>query len=155
MSIRILFVDDELRTGSSGQSYMNDYVDELREFGNFDVVTADGPDRALELLSSQAVGREFQVAILDVMMPPGTQLKRTSEGVSTGIELAKEIFARWPKIKIVILSNMAAPKSAYGEASTFQGLRKGGVVQEVLFKLDKNPEDLLEVVRDLLKKRGS
>lgn len=91
---KILFVDDDMFLASL-------YIDALIDAG-FSVATADSVAEALSLAHSEP----FDVAIIDVMMPPGPQHGQveTAGGLKTGKVLAREIRDALPDAKLIALS---------------------------------------------------
>lgn len=154
MKKRLLFVDDELKTGpvesmESIRNYLDYYVLEFLDSGLFTIDGADGADSALDLLASQ----NFDLVIVDVMIPESEKLRQETgnagDGVWTGITLARDIHQKKPNLPIIILSNMAG-EASNRNSSVFEELRREGVVQDVLFKLDNRPEDVLNTVNRIL-----
>ncbi len=77
--MRILLIDDEIRKAQA-------LIDYFREVCDWNTEIASGPDRALELLKG---GRAYDLIILDVMMDPGTVVRRelSDRGRDTGLIL--------------------------------------------------------------------
>lgn len=148
---RILIVDDEIEepTTSDGYEeellgYMAYYVQALRDKG-FDVVTATGADQALAKLHAQG---DFDLVILDLMMPPGQTFtsEETALGMRTGMRLAEQIHLDYPTAAIVILSNNVPCGGTGSPRSDCQKLVDSGVVKRVFFKPDTTPFDFVEHV---------
>lgn len=140
MSFRILFVDDEFAPDSENQlgSYMSYYELELKECNHL-VVRTSTVDEALHLLSANT----FDVAILDVMMPPGIALERfdTANGMRSGLVLARKVHELYPNLRILILSNVAENRGA------FTDLLEEKIIESVLFKLETTPASLAALLR--------
>jgi CheY-like chemotaxis protein len=136
----ILFVDDEFSpdTRTHYGSYMSYYKEALIEAG-FDVTCVRSTDEAI---ASAGLGR-FDLAILDVMMPPGEVFRNedTRKGLMTGPLLARSLHKFDPAMPIMFLSN------AGGNQELFATSIDRAVVREILFKLDVTPLDLVEKVR--------
>jgi CheY-like chemotaxis protein len=140
---KILIVDDELATADAAPhgSYMWYYTQALRD-GGFHVSKAQGPDDALEELSSK--NKEVDLVILDIMMPPGKAYEKedTLDGLRTGVFLAKAIQSRRPHLPILVLTNVQNPE-------TLSQLRQIHSVKEILYKPDCTPFDLVDEVQSL------
>ena len=97
--MRILFVDDEVRR-------MATVVDELRLEGH-EVVFQAHVDPALALINDP--GEQFDVVVIDVSMPPGRafQTDDTDGGARTGFHLYDVLRQMRPKIKVIVLTNVA------------------------------------------------
>ena len=92
----ILWVDDDL-------FFLQSMVEDLRDAG-FNVLTADGPDGALEYLRS---GRsKIDLVLLDVAMPHGNSLSPidTRAGFATGLALARLIQREHPNLPLAAFS---------------------------------------------------
>lgn len=152
MAHRILFVDDELKSGpiEAIRNYLDHYVLELEESKLFTVAKADGADEAIRLLKEDST---FAAAILDVMMPRSESLRQESgdagDDVWTGVTLAIYMHEKWPKLPIVLLSNVPSSSSSR-KGLGFQEMQEKGIVREVLFKLDNTPEDVLNRLMAIL-----
>jgi DNA-binding NtrC family response regulator len=86
---RILVVDDE-------EEVREILAETLVDFGYL-VLTAAGAEEALSVLARDG---SVAMVITDVRMP----------GMS-GLELAEEIYARWPEVKVVLISGYFLPQS--------------------------------------------
>lgn len=142
----ILFVDDEfapegIDTAHLLGSYMSYYSLALREAG-YRVTCARGVDEAIQ----QSKDNAYDLAILDVMMPPGTALEgeSTLEGGISGVLLARRLHDAAPKLAIVLLSNAAK------NAERFSELLNDCIVKQVFFKLEVTPVELAEWVSENL-----
>lgn len=141
----ILFVDDEFAEDDASQlgSYMSYYDIELREAGH-NVIRVRDVDEALK-----RIDQPLDLAILDVMMPPGQfGPNATSKGLSSGVRLAERIHDANRQLPIVLLSNAAE------HSSLFAPVLESQVVRRVLFKLDFRPADLLREIEGLLATGG-
>lgn len=173
MGLRILFIDDEFADDTEDQlgSYMSYYDLELKEhshqvtrskstddaYGYIDhyvreltgnghrVDVANSVDKAAQLHLSQ----EFDLVILDVMMPPGKLLANedTGNGVFTGLVLAKRIREKCPDLPIILLSNVA------GKTLEFQVVLEQGIVTMALSKLQTTPSDLASIISNEISRR--
>ena len=156
----ILFVDDEIvepRLDDDPDSdkfygYMAYYLDELRR-KNYVVSECRGVDDALEKLEKRS---DYDVAIIDVMMDPGTAFAEadTVNGMRTGVFLAKHINVNWPHIKLILLSNAVSSRPGTPGITTYQELLDTKVCERILFKLDQTPTDLVDSVQDVLQLKG-
>jgi CheY-like chemotaxis protein len=138
---RILIVDDELVPGQAGATYMWYYVQALRDAG-FDVKEAITVDEAVEALACP--GAEYDLVILDIMMPPGQAFERAASlrGLRTGVLLAKVISDTYPRVPMVVLTN----RFPWG-SQELEGISN---VRRTLYKPDCTPFMLAEEVKGLL-----
>lgn len=97
--MRMLFIDDEERR-------MMPVVEELK-FAGHDVIFKAQVDSAVELINNQ--NEEFDLVVIDVSMPPGQkfQAEDTYGGARTGIHLYNLLRIARPKVKIIVLTNVA------------------------------------------------
>ena len=102
--MRIMFVDDERRR-------MQLYVEELVDRGH-DVLFQDNVDSALATIRDPA--ERFDLVVLDISMPPGTEYKfeDTVGGTRTGLALYDTIRSVRPELKILALTNVSDPRVA-------------------------------------------
>ncbi len=139
MARRILFVDDEFApdTVDAFGSYMSMYELDLRD-ANFDVTRSTNVDEAILLVKSE----RFDLAILDVMMPPGDAFKDddTMKGLQSGLFLARKLRLIESQLPIFLLSNAAENRELFGD------VLNDNVVDRVLFKLDVTPGNLVQHV---------
>ncbi len=137
----ILFADDEFAPDNATTlgSYMSYYSLALSDAG-FDVIQAVGADQALGLLAAS----QFDLAILDVMMPPGDALRNedTMDGAFSGAVLAQRIHSEFPGLPIFLLSN------ANTAHELLISLHAGGVVCKVLSKLEVTPIELADEAKN-------
>lgn len=140
MNESILFVDDEFSPDTTTHygSYMSYYKVALEKAG-YEVADVRDTDEAIAVAES----RRFDLAILDVMMPPGDAFRDedTYKGLMTGTFLARRIHEIAPEMPILFLSN------AGGNQALFAGTIDTRVVRRVLFKLDVTPQDLVRIVK--------
>jgi CheY-like chemotaxis protein len=141
---KILLVDDEINPGAKGpdMDYMWHYAKALEEKGH-DVTSVNRVDDALKQL--QAKGAYFDLAVLDIMMPPGRALRNEAHlnGMRTGIHLALRIIREFPRLPIVILTN-----SRDAEIQKVLGEKEN--VRLILLKDDISPFDFIEAVEPFL-----
>ncbi|MFD2331647.1 response regulator [Cohnella sp. GCM10020058] len=101
--IKLLIVDDE--------TFIVEWLAELfRGQGGFEVYVADSAEDALTILD----GIRVDIVLSDMMMP-----------VMTGIELQKQILARWPTCKMIFLSG-------FSDFRYIQEAMRGGGVDYIL-----------------------
>ncbi|MBL8892616.1 MAG: hypothetical protein JNL67_21750 [Planctomycetaceae bacterium] len=135
MKRKILFIDDEFAPDFEDAlgSYMSFYSLELQEHG-FDVTRCSSVDEAITALVSDV----FEMAIIDIMMPPGDEFtdQDTNYGMATGTLLARKIKQQYPKLKIIVLSNLTREEGAFAD------LLKEKVVDSILLKMDTTPSAL-------------
>ena len=72
---------------------------ELLEDHGYAVVEADNAEEALKVLEKR---KDVRVLFTDIQMPPGCD----------GLELAREVHNRWPKVHLVITSGQVQPTRA-------------------------------------------
>jgi CheY-like chemotaxis protein len=151
-------IDDEIAAADTDdekprdlRGYMSYYLQELRDHG-FDVTAARGADEALDILER---GHEFDLAVVDVMMPPGKSFAsdEVARGMRTGLFLVERIHERWRNLSIVIISNAVPSLPDAPKDAKYQELIQHGVVRKVLFKLDVTPADLVAEISDVLSER--
>lgn len=99
----ILWVDDDL-------FFMQALVDRVMDEG-YPVITADGPDQALELL--KAHNGSIRLAILDMAMPHGQAFSalESKGGYATGLALARRIRSEYPDLQILAFSVATEPET--------------------------------------------
>lgn len=113
-SIRILFVDDESRR-------MTPMIEELKDEGH-EVVFEASVDRALALLRDHT--QPFDLAVLDIFIPPGQSFKTvdTEGGTRTGLLFYDELRRLRPTLKVVVLTNVGDRQVAERFAAEDQNL---------------------------------
>lgn len=138
---RILFIDDELCPGQQQPSgnYMWYYTVALKD-ADYDVVEVLGPDDALAELANK--DQHFDLVILDIMMPPGNAYKDddTRNGLRTGVLLARRIENDWPKLPILVLTNVLEPEA-------LDALKALPSVKRILTKPKYTPFQVFEEIR--------
>jgi len=72
---------------------------ELLEASGYTVVQADNADEALKVMEKR---KDVRLLFTDIQMPPGCD----------GLELARQVHKRWPKVLFVITSGQAKPDPA-------------------------------------------
>jgi two-component system, response regulator PdtaR len=72
---------------------------ELLEGHGYTVVEADSAEEALKVMESR---KDVRLLFTDIQMPPGCD----------GLELAREVHARWPRVRLVITSGQVQPARA-------------------------------------------
>ena len=82
----VLVVDDE--------PLVRQTVESVLELSGFDVLAADGPEEAAELMSG--VERQLDLLVTDVVMPG-----------ESGPELAARLRSRWPSLRVIFMSGYA------------------------------------------------
>ena len=111
----VLCVDDEVRSLETLERTLDE---------EFDVLTANSADLALELLASHDV----QVILCDQRMPD-----------RTGVELLTEVRERWPQVARLILSGYTDSEDI------IKGLNEAGILQYITKPW--HPESLLMIIR--------
>ena len=86
--MRVLLVEDEALVRMLG-------VDVLEEAG-FEVIEAGNADEALRILEARS---DVEVLFTDVDMP----------GSMDGLALARTVYARWPQVRVLIVSGKVRP----------------------------------------------
>lgn len=136
----ILFIDDELPTSQAGPDgrYMWYYTEALRDAG-FKVIEVEGPDSALRKLSLKT--GEVDLVILDIMIPPGKAYaeENTLNGLRTGIFLSMTIQEEYPRLPIVVLTNVLNPDA-------LNQLKPMKSVKKILTKPHCTPFQLVEEI---------
>ncbi|UCC31299.1 MAG: hypothetical protein JSU86_03300 [Phycisphaerales bacterium] len=139
--MRILFVDDELSPGADEPSghYMWYYTRALREAG-FVLEEASSVDQALAILSKSPT--HFDLAILDVLMPPGESLdpEGAGYGMRTGVVLADRIRDIAPVLPLVVLTNVCSD-------TVLKAFQEKPNVSVVINKVDCTPFQLVDRLR--------
>ena len=79
--------------------FQRDMASELLEGHGYTVVEADSAEEALKVMESR---KDVRLLFTDIQMPPGCD----------GLELAREVHARWPKVRLVITSGQVQPTRA-------------------------------------------
>jgi len=116
----ILIVDDELIVRESIGDWLKD--------AGYQVATAASGEEALEMIEKQ----DFSVMVVDVRLPG-----------KTGIAVLKEVKARWPWIKSIVIT--AYPSTALADEAM-----KLGAVDYLIKPIA--PDDLERLIRETLLK---
>ena len=116
----ILIVDDEAIVRESLRDWLQD--------AGYQVATAETGEQALEMMEKQ----EFGILVLDVRLPG-----------KTGIRVLKEVKAKQPDIKSIIIT-------AYPYAETAEEAMKLGAIDYLVKPF--SPDDLERLIRETLLK---
>jgi CheY-like chemotaxis protein len=95
---------------------------ELLEESGYTVVEADSAEEALKVMEAR---KDVRLLFTDIQMPPG----------SDGLELAREVHKRWPKVLLVITSGQIQPKQAE-IADDGRFIRKPYSAKDLLAQID-------------------
>jgi CheY-like chemotaxis protein len=96
--------------------------DLLEEHG-YTVVEADNAEEAVKVMESR---KDVRLLFTDIQMPPGCD----------GLQLAREVHARWPKVRLVITSGQVQPARAE-IADDGRFLRKPYRAKDLLDQVDE------------------
>ena len=96
---------------------------ELLEEHGYTVVEADSADEALKMMEKR---KDVRLLFTDIQMPPGCD----------GLELAREVHNRWPKVLIVITSGQVQPARAE-IADDGRFIRKPYSAKQLLGQIDE------------------
>jgi two-component system, response regulator PdtaR len=98
------------------------YTSELLEESGYTVVEADSAEEALKVMEAR---KDVRLLFTDIQMPPGCD----------GLELARQVHKRWPKVLLVITSGQVQPtKAEIADHGRF--LRKPYRAKELLSEID-------------------
>jgi two-component system, response regulator PdtaR len=75
------------------------YTSELLEESGYTVVEANSAEEALKVMEAR---KDVRLLFTDIQMPPGCD----------GLELARQVHKRWPKVLLVITSGQVKPAKA-------------------------------------------
>ena len=75
------------------------YTSQLLEESGYTVVEADSAEEALKVMEAR---KDVRLLFTDIQMPPGCN----------GLELARQVHKRWPKVLLVITSGQVKPPKA-------------------------------------------
>ena len=75
------------------------YASELLEENGYTIVEADSAEEALKVMEAR---KDVRLLFTDIQMPPGLD----------GLELARQVHKRWPKVLLVITSGQIKPTEA-------------------------------------------
>lgn len=130
----ILFVEDQMESADL-------YLYEIRNRG-LRVQHVDNVAGALRIIDRR---ERIEVAILDVMMPPGGALSAiaTSDGLTTGLHLYKRLRARHKETFVLLLTNLSSPVVK----ETIRGDRKADVARKDKVLYDEIADRVEEIVR--------
>jgi CheY-like chemotaxis protein len=99
------------------------YTSELLEDSGYTVVEADNAEEALKVME---VRKDVRLLFTDIQMPPGCD----------GLELARQVHERWPKVLLLITSRQIVPaKSEIADDGRF--IRKPYRAKDLLEQLDE------------------
>jgi CheY-like chemotaxis protein len=79
--------------------FLRQLASELLESHGYTVVEADSAEEAIKLMETR---KDVRLLFTDIQMPPGCD----------GLELAREVHARWPGVRLVITSGQVQPARA-------------------------------------------
>jgi len=104
MNSRILLIDDD-------HGPMDYFVEALRHRG-CTVEHIDTVDGFFERLDHASEPPDFDIAIIDMMLPHGERLSRemTNGGLKSGIAIVQAIKRKFPHLPIVAFSNYDVPE---------------------------------------------
>jgi CheY-like chemotaxis protein len=98
------------------------YTSELLEESGYTVVEADSAEEALKVMEAR---KDVRLLFTDIQMPPGCD----------GLELARQVHKRWPKVLLVITSGQVHPtKAEIADHGRF--IRKPYQAKELLGEID-------------------
>lgn len=96
--------------------------DLLEEHG-YTVVEVENAEQAMKVMEKR---KDVQLLFTDIQMPPGCD----------GLELARQVHDRWPKVRLVITSGRVQPKrSEIADDGLF--IRKPYQAKDLLGKIDE------------------
>jgi two-component system, response regulator PdtaR len=96
---------------------------ELLEESGYTVVEADSAEEALKVMEAR---KDVRLLFTDIQMPPGCD----------GLELARQVHKRWPKVLLVITSGQVKPtKAEIADHGRF--IRKPYRAKELLGEIDE------------------
>jgi two-component system, response regulator PdtaR len=96
---------------------------DLLEGHGYTVVEADNAEEAIKVMESR---KDVRLLFTDIQMPPGCD----------GLQLAREVHARWPKVHLVITSGRVQPARAE-IADDGRFIRKPYRAKELLEQVDE------------------
>ena len=96
---------------------------ELLEDHGYTVVEADNAEEALKVMEKRT---DVRLLFTDIQMPPGCD----------GLELAREVHNRWPKVHLVITSGQVQPSRAE-IADHGRFIRKPYQAEDLLGQIDE------------------
>ena len=96
---------------------------ELLQDHGYTVVEAANADEAIKLMETR---KDVRLLFTDIQMPPGCD----------GLELAREVHNRWPKVLLLITSGQVQPaRDAIADDGTF--IRKPYRAEDLLARIDE------------------
>jgi len=95
---------------------------ELLEDHGYAVVEADSAEEALKVMEKR---KDIRMLFTDIQMPPGCD----------GLELARQVHSRWPKVLLVITSGQVQPARAE-IADNGRFIRKPYLAKDLLGQID-------------------
>jgi two-component system response regulator SaeR len=129
MAKRVLVVEDDVECAEAYRELLNE--------AGYDVTLAHDGSTGLDLFGKD----NYDMAMLDIMMPSGDKLHTDDLGLSTGLEVVKQIRAKTETLPILVIS-------VVWDEETSRSLRSLGVT-EVLQK-PVRPEALVRTVGQIL-----
>ena len=107
----------------------------LLEIHGYTVVEADSAEEALRVMERR---KDVRLLFTDIQMPPGCD----------GLELAREVHSRWPKVRLVITSGRVQPARA-DIADHGRFIRKPYRAKDLLGQIDELIENKENTELDL------
>ena len=139
----ILIVDDEYVSHETdpGGNYMRYYAQALKEAGH-EVLSAKSTDLAKRALARK---RRFDLVILDLMIPDEREqsLDTAEQLALAGVGLAEWFASKFPKVKILVLTNTKAP-------AVHARLKQTVAQASIFIKPNTTPRALVKKVCDIL-----
>jgi len=131
---RVLLIDDDYLP-------IQYYISRL-EKNNYEVLHYLNPDDAFAYIEKERPCLDG--IVLDIMLPPGRKYKNmpTNQGLKTGSFLLKDLLELYPKVPVVVLTNVRNPK-------TLAEFTESDLLK-VAFKPDCPPKKLAELLDELL-----
>jgi two-component system, response regulator PdtaR len=113
------------------EGFLRLMASELLKDHGYTVVEADSAEEALKVMECR---KDVRLLFTDIQMPPGCD----------GLELAREVHSRWPKVRLVITSGQVQPTRAE-IADHGRFIRKPYRAKDLLGQID----ELIEEKTDL------
>jgi CheY-like chemotaxis protein len=127
---KVLVIEDDVECAEAYQALLEP---------NYEITLAHDGSRALDLLES---GTKFDLVILDIMMPAGERIQTKDVGLTTGLELLKEIRGKKNDIAVIIISVVWDQEVT----SRMRDLGARAILQKPL----RPPHKLVETVNEIL-----
>jgi CheY-like chemotaxis protein len=127
---RVLVIEDDVECAQAYQAMLEP---------TYEVALAHDGTSGLEAIEGEG---EFDLVLLDVMMPAGVRIETKDVGLSTGLELLRKIREMGSAVAVVVISVVWDP-----EITT--QMRELGA-HTVLQKPVRPPEKLVETVAEIL-----